>query len=312
MRVEYRAPHPQIAEPTLAVVRFGTGVGASVSAPLTVDVHLQPYTPGDLAEIWRANGPVTVGRSGRVRFAHDEHFLFAVLEEDERLHADIRAATESVYTEIREFMQGCAFAHLLRMWNFMDAVNDGPGDLERYRQFCVGRAHGLAEGTVERYPAATAIGRQQRTHSLQVFWLAGKHPGTAIENPRQVSAYRYPRAHGPVSPSFSRATVTSDGTLFISGTASIVGHMSQHPGDPQAQFEETLRNLRTLVAQARADQHWPHNVLFKVYVREPEHAPLIAQRMRDAFPNDRSIVLAADICRRELLLEIECVVPPER
>ena len=57
------------------------------------------------------------------------------------------------------------------------------------------------------YPSATAIGRHHSDHLLQVFWLAGTAPGQALENPRQVSAYQYPRVHGPVSPTFARALV---------------------------------------------------------------------------------------------------------
>jgi hypothetical protein len=58
-----------------------------------------------------------------------------------------------------------------------------------------------------------------------------------------VSAYDYPRQYGPAAPSFSRAALTPDPLLLISGTASIVGHASVHLGDVTAQLEETLANL---------------------------------------------------------------------
>ena len=123
-----------------------------------------------------------------------------------------------------------------------------------------------------------------------------------IENPRQVSAYRYPREHGPASPSFSRAALGPDHTLFVSGTASIVGHVSRHHSDPLAQLDETLRNLQALNAlpESRSD-------LLKVYVRDPVHAALIRQRLLAWSAPQQTLLLSADICRRELLLEIECV-----
>ena len=62
-------------------------------------------------------------------------------------------------------------------------LNEGAGDLERYRQFCVGRARGLAEAHAERFPAATAIGRQNTGHDVQVFWLAARSPGRPIPSP---------------------------------------------------------------------------------------------------------------------------------
>jgi chorismate lyase/3-hydroxybenzoate synthase len=149
------------------------------------------------------------------------------------------------------------------------------------------------------------LGHQHTTHRVQVYWLASRAPGKHIENPRQVSAYRYPRTHGPVSPSFARATLSVDGTLLISGTASIVGHLSQHAGDPLAQLDEIVRNLATL--GATDDTTRPEQCLFKIYVRDPAQIDALTQRMQTAFPRCPMLILAADICRRELLLEIEVI-----
>jgi len=309
LRIGYAAPGAAIEAPLLAAITFG-GEPAQLAAPLHVQVDLAPLGSGSTIEYWVAHGDVTAGRAGTVRYAHDEHFLFAAVELDEGEHGGILAAAEHAYRTILEFQQQSAYPHLLRMWNFMDRVNEGEGDLERYRQFCVGRARGLGNAATDQYPAATAIGRQQPTQQLQVFWLAGRVPGVAVENPRQVSAYRYPRVYGPASPSFSRATALADGSLLISGTASIVGHISQHPDDPIAQADETLRNLEVLIE--RAQEHRPASAatsrLLKVYVRNPLHAEAIVDRIRRAYPADEAIVLAAEICRRELLLEVECVL----
>ena len=53
-------------------------------------------------------------------------------------------------------------------------------------------------------------------------------------------------------PTFSRAALADLGAgevaLFVSGTASIVGHETQHPGDVRAQTLETLNNLRAVLA----------------------------------------------------------------
>ena len=78
--------------------------------------------------------------------------------------------------------------HFLRLWNYLVAINAGDGDAERYRLFCQGRARGMAEGGLSQYPAASAIGRQDGVRVLQVYGLAARHHGTAVENPRQVSA----------------------------------------------------------------------------------------------------------------------------
>ena len=298
----------------LAAVRFGaaTPVVDRAAAPLVIDVGLTPLHGPPTAELWFASGPVRTGRwsdghGSAVRFAHDGQHLFAVIELDEREHGGILLTAERAYAAIAAFQQQSAFNHLLRMWNYMDAINEGEGDTERYRQFCVGRVRGLGDVT-QGYPSATAIGRQQGDHVLQVFWLAGKHPGKAVENPRQVSAYHYPRVHGPVSPSFSRALLAPDNTVLVSGTASIVGHVSQHHDDVMEQLEETVRNLAALNDHAGRERHFNGKELLKIYIRDGALTAPIAQRLRDLYPKSEMLFVAADVCRRELLLEIEAVL----
>lgn len=318
IRVEYRTLDTDSGDADsalpgglLAAVCFGQdAAGLSESAStMCINVGLEPLMRPAPAELWWAQGKVEQGRSAMVRYAHDDHHLFAVIDIDEREHGGIFAASEAVYAEMQRFQQQSSFPHLLRMWNYFDAINQGAGDLERYRQFCVGRARGLGETQIENYPAATAIGHQHLTHRLQVYWLASRTPGVPIENPRQVSAYRYPRVHGPTSPTFARATLAADGTLLVSGTASIVGHVSQHDGDPAAQLAETLRNLSTLNVGANdaPATETQASLLLKVYVRNAAHLDAVAQRLQRSFPRSSAVFLAADVCRSELLLEIECV-----
>ena len=295
IRVRYADALPSTSQDVLAAVRFDAAAAVAAET-LTVDVRLARLR-GPAVELWLADGPVHRGRSGSVRYANDDHLLFAVVETDEREQGGIAAAAELAYSEIRRFQSESGFQHLLRMWNYFDAINSGDGDEERYRQFVVGRARGLDGAAHEPYPAATAIGRQQTTHRLQVYWLAAREPGRPIENPRQVSAYRYPREHGPVSPGFARATLAADGTLLISGTASIVGHESRHPGNAREQLEEIARNLAALPLREQR--------LLKVYVRDPALADSIAARVRELYPGGEAMVLAGDICRKELDVEIE-------
>lgn len=316
IQVEYRTLEKDAALPAglLAAVRFGHPASAAPgsSATLCVNVGLEPLMRPAQTELWWANGKVEHGQLGMIRYARDDHYLFAVMDIDEREYGGIHDASEAAYAEMRRFQHQSPFPHLLRMWNYLDAINEGTGDLERYRQFCVGRTRGLGEEKIENYPAATAIGCQLSTHHLQVYWLAGRRPGKPIENPRQVSAYRYPRTHGPTSPTFARATLATDGTLLVSGTASIVGHVSQHGGDPLAQLDETLRNLATLkgLADGAASSRTQlANAVLKVYVRDQAHVAEIAAKLQQHLPGSEAIFLAADVCRRELLLEIECVQP---
>ncbi len=309
LKLAYRAAGASsvVAPNTMALVRFGPQSQPAPAGVLSIDVDLAPLVPAP-DEVWSSDETVTTGRDGEIRFAHDSHSLFGVIEVKEADFADVRQVAAHAYASIQTF-QRKAGSTLLRMWNFLDAVNEGADDLERYRQFCVGRAEALGDARGD-YPAATAIGRQHASGTLQVFWIGAKQPGRALENPRQVSAYRYPRTHGPASPSFSRATLAVDGTLLISGTASIVGHTSQHHDNAIAQLNETLLNLDALIEHAHvqrgsADAAAP---LLKVYIRNPNDIEMIRARLYERFAPERIIFLTADICRRELLLEIECLL----
>ncbi len=322
MTVEYvhaEAPEALLGEDTLAVFGFGE------RAPHHEDsrylrVPLQPWG-GSPFERWRCTGPVRTGRDGDVRWASDGRLTFGVVEIDEAPgehphHSDICAAAERAYSELVRFHVGSATPHMLRVWNYLDAITLGDGDGERYRQFCIGRARGLGQFDVLQLPAATAIGRCDGRRTLQVYWLSAAEAGTPVENPRQVSAYRYPRQYGPQSPSFARAMLPPPGgamPLLLSGTASVVGHASQHVGELLAQINETFANFDALLAEAR--RHQPSlpagfgtGTRLKVYVRDADDLPLVAQALDERFgATVPRVLLHAVICRRELAVEIDGV-----
>ena len=222
------------------------------------------------------------------------------------------------------------------MWNYFDAINAGEGDEERYKQFCIGRAAAFGTfGTFgaaasrsaqrpprapaerppaprDRFPAATAIGRRDGSHILQVYWLAARVPGAALENPRQMSAYRYPREYGPASPTFSRAMLVPPGLLLVSGTASIVGHASRHPGSLRDQLDEALANLASVLERAAAiepalPRRLSGQARLKLYLRAGSSADLAAAYLAERLPpGAQCLMLEADICRAELLVEVDC------
>ena len=134
-----------------------------------------------------------------------------------------------------------------------------------------------------------------------------------IENPRQTSAYLYPPKFGSHSPTFSRACLLngSAGTnLFVSGTASIVGHETLHSGDVSAQTRETLTNIDALLDEANrivGSAHYSlEDLKFKVYVRRASDFAAIEGVLSAALDSSTTIVyLQADVCREDLLVEIE-------
>jgi chorismate lyase/3-hydroxybenzoate synthase len=155
------------------------------------------------------------------------------------------------------------------------------------------------------------IGRRDGQRLLQVYWLAGRRPGVALENPRQLPAYRYPRQYGQASPAFSRAMLVVPDLLLISGTASIVGHASQHPGSAAAQADEILTNIDSVLSQARSrapalPARFGHHTLLKAYVRNRSDAALVESILRAHLPEGVPLlVLLGDVCRADLLVEFD-------
>jgi chorismate lyase/3-hydroxybenzoate synthase len=296
------------APDVLAAIGFGARAPFAVDDPRALRVGLDPIGESTL-EVWRANGAVRSGRSGPLAWSTDGDHGFVAIEVDEAAHDGIAGAAEHAYRELIAFIHASATPHVLRLWNYLDAINLGEGDNERYRHFCVGRARGMAETWSTSYPAATAIGRRDGVRMLQVYALTARSPGTPVENPRQVSAWRYPRQYGPAAPTFARGMTTPARQYLISGTAAVVGSASQHRGDIAAQLDETLANLGSLLsAGAGAHERFGSGSVLKVYLRQPGDAALAESIVRERAPSlEGLLLLGGDICRRELLIEIDGV-----
>jgi enamine deaminase RidA (YjgF/YER057c/UK114 family) len=277
-------------------------------------------------EVWRSENALTRGGYGAVRYGHDDNVLFGVIALPETLYepdADrtpLQQAAESAYDQVFALLDQLRFPHVLRFWNYFADINSDSFGLERYRQFNFGReAAFVACGRHERgiFPAACALGGE--AGPLNVAFLATRVAPLNIENPRQISAYHYPQQYGPRSPMFSRASLVRlphEWVLFISGTASIVGHNTLHAGDVLAQTRETIANIQAVLAEANRSAPQPGFTLadlhFKVYVRNPADLATIRAELQTSVGNAfKAVYLRADVCRRELLLEIEaCAALP--
>lgn len=266
---------------------------------------------------WVAGEAVRAGHCGAVHYRHTPELLFGCLQLTEFEIGEtppLEAAAEAAYRAVFATLVETGFPHLVRVWNYITDINRVSHGLERYRQFNVGRQRAFlaagraAEGQV---PAACALGTA--AGPLTVAFLASRMAPLAVENPRQVSAYRYPNEYGPVSPTFSRAALlpgAEDCPLFVSGTAAIVGHRSLHPGDVAAQARESLANIRAVLEEAgrRAPGRVPAlaELAFTVYLRHPADLDAVRAVLAEALPASVTpMFVQADVCRAELLVEIE-------
>ncbi len=304
---------------TLALLYYGKGF-KSLSPDLypTIQLDLPQLSSPPLAEVWTSARPARYYQEHQFNAAMNDQVAFGCLQLEESGANGLEATAYSAYSRILRFTQELNYPNLLRIWNHFPAINLKQGGLERYQWFCIGRHQAFLECQVDfgrLLPAATTVGTSSGI--LQVHFLAGRHKGQHIENPRQVSAYHYPRIHGPRSPSFARATLEEIGArkrLFISGTSSIVGHAIQHTGNPSEQTTETLRNLEALFKHAGIGstigiRDLAGEGLLKVYIRNPDDLETV-QNTLDTRQTEAPCILylKGDLCRRALLVEIEGIL----
>jgi chorismate lyase/3-hydroxybenzoate synthase len=300
-------------EHVLAVIHFSAEPQMDAADGLSWRVNLPTLlASGDTVEVWCSQTPVQYGRDQTVAFSRNEQVLVAQTWVDEVDHKDLDAIAYEAYQRLIAFVRFQGYPYLLRAWNYFSNLHKKSQGLERYQAFCQGRYRALKETLSEfqmRLPAASVIGTQ--TPGLLIYCLAAKQPGQQVENPRQTSAYRYPPQYGPKSPSFSRSILKTWAMhhhhLYISGTASIVGHRTRHSGDTAAQLYETFNNLTTLLEAANRYVVYPFRlVLLKFYVCHAADAERLRYIALNHFGSHVPMLfLEGTICREELLVEVE-------
>lgn len=306
----------------------GVAIGNAPQAPSAApwpEQHLKaPLLLGDvplLRECWHSDGdgPWLRGERDGLRWCRHGGLLYGVIELDDAGAPDggsapLQATSQALYGRIFDLLREQGTPHLWRVWNYLARINDESHGLERYRQFNLGRYGAFVQAQREtggQVPAACAIG--VAAGPLSVAFLAGTSPVVAVENPRQLSAWQYPSQYGPRAPTFSRAALAypnGQEVLFISGTASIVGHATLHAGDVVAQCEETVRNLDATVQAANrlARSALPftlQGLSHRVYVRHARDAGAVQRTLRALLGDAPVVHVQADICRADLLVEIE-------
>ena len=224
-----------------------------------------------------------------------------------------QAETTRAYERIRAELVSRGAIHPVRLWNHIPGIHEPMGDdgLDRYMVFNAGRYEALSEwfggdqAFDTRVASASGVGHQGQ--DLVIHCLASDRPGRAVDNPRQTAPYRYSRKYGPLPPCFARATRIENGgepLVLVGGTASIVGEESVHLGNLVRQTEETLVNLATLAPLTGYRE-------LRVYYPDPERLDELRDLLDGAFPRAERIEwVRADLCRSELLVEIEGIAEP--
>lgn len=243
-------------------------------------------------------------------------------------YLDQNSLSRKVEQAYRLVLTAIGDRHLVRVWNLIPSLLEPLGDLpHRYMAFNTGRFNAYAQSYGERDEfdrrVACASGIGTEGDDLLIHALAADKPGTPVVNPRQIAPYRYSETYGPLPPCFARATrleeaADASSRLLVGGTASIRGESTLYLGDLEAQIDETLHNLASVVASGMGidlpEVHLDRERCsllerfryLRVYYPGESNRSTIEEFVRSAFDGLGEIeLMQAGLCREGLLVEIE-------
>lgn len=230
---------------------------------------------------------------------------------------DTGAQARRIFGRIQEILddEGFKVNEIVRQWNYIEGITHTDGKIQNYQLFNDARSafYGSVDWS-EGYPAATGIGCSEGGVTVSVY--AVKDCATVskpIDNPIQVPAHKYSnkvlkegKETVKTTPKFERARLLDD-TVLVSGTAAIKGENSEISTDPFLQSEAAIDVLEHLVAPGNIFPGCPRFRFeaIRVYIKNEKDIPAIVSSLKAHWKGIPMHFLMADICRPELLLELE-------
>jgi enamine deaminase RidA (YjgF/YER057c/UK114 family) len=303
----YREAYPAESRPLVAYVAH-----APMDATLTVEVTYWEQTPTSI----EYNDDYIV--------IDENYILSGGLYSDLGLHTGQQA--DDIFERIAEILsaEGVSAANIVRQWNYIERITDITPDGQNYQLFNDSRSrfYNSCEWS-NGYPAATGIGTQYGGVVVVFDVMRNSNESShAIDNPLQISAHAYSqqvlinpdKAQHKTTPKFERArhVICADGSqmLYISGTAAIRGEESCQAGIEE-QTALTMENIAKLAEKETLEMYGVKNAaeleykMLRIYLKHNINLELVKNWFKLHYPTTPKTFLLADICREELLIEIE-------
>jgi hypothetical protein len=266
---------------------------------------------------------VSKGENGAVLFQqHDSSILIGNVQSYES--ESCRVDSEIAFSRLTEIFNSVNFEinSIVRQWNYIEDILGFDGIEQRYQEFNNVRSVVYGNSFKEKgYPAATGIGMNRGGIIIEFIAVNSASLITSpIDNPRQLAAHSYSNkvlvgneCVLKSTPKFERARyleLFGKKIIFISGTASIRGEETVGTGDPAKQTEITINNIKQLYSKEilekiSVEKLNPKYGHARVYVKNRKDFAVIRKTFRNHFGNLPVVYIVADICRNDLLVEIE-------
>ncbi len=229
----------------------------------------------------------------------------------ENLSLSVQEQSEIVFRRLFRILEkeSMPIDSIVRQWNYIERITDVDAGGQRYQQFNDSRSSFYAKTTWPKgYPAATGIGVSAGGVIVEVNAVQGAEL-KPIDNALQVPAHKYSDAvlrsgngKKATSPKFERAKLQDNKWLYISGTAAIRGELNVDKSASE-QTQVTLENINDLLKTSGMTAE--NLVALRVYVKRSSDFYEVKQVVETLLPNTMAIYVQSDVCRPELLVEIE-------
>ena len=232
--------------------------------------------------------------------------------------ASIRQQSEEIFARLGEILakNGFKISDIYRQWNYIEQITYMHDGRQNYQEFNDARSrfYNNTEWT-NGYPAATGIGTSCGGVMIEVYAVKGDNSiNYAIDNPLQISAHSYSQKvltgksdeQERTTPKFERARLVGN-TIYISGTAAIKGEDSLSLDSTVGQTAETMQIIKQLVSTENLPVEATESIytLLRVYIKNGDDTSEVIKFLDENYPNTPKHYLEADVCRPELLVEIE-------
>lgn len=304
--------------------------------PLIGYVAQKPLTGGLILEAGRL-----LNFEGKINYKSNEDIHYIETESNTNksllinilpinIHNNIKTQSEEIFTRLENILhiEGYDINSIVRQWNYIERITDFEDEYQHYQSFNDARSHFYSKTNWDNgYPAATGIGTQRGGIMIDVIATIPKKENyrcVPLDNDLQVAAYDYSQdvllgAEDEIfkersTPKFERAKAVTDekqGIVYISGTAAIRGEESLTNVGIEEQTRITIENIKYLISKENLNKAGINTIsncsidLLRVYLKNAEDTQVVKGYMDKFFSTIPVSYLLADVCREELLIEIE-------
>ena len=273
------------------------------------------------AEVTCVGEKVVVEHKGDYCLLNGREILSAAIQSDPML--GIGEQAEQIFAHMSEILaaEGIAIDDIVRQWNYIERITDFSTRGQHYQLFNDARSEFYSRcAWTNGYPAATGIGAQWG--GVVVVFDALRNSAShsyPVDNPLQISAHSYSQKvlinnvdKHKTTPKFERARYVAGASpmVYISGTAAIRGEASCME-DLTSQTRLTMENIDYLTSGDNLKNSGVAEVgslkyrAMRAYLKNRTDWNLAKEWLDKNYPTVDMLYLWADICREELLIEIE-------